>query len=418
MKLGIVKGILLFFIGLAIPVGIVRFMKGLGATTNLTDVTPWGFWIGFDVVGGVALAAGGFVIAATVYIFHLDLYRPILRPAILTAFLGYVAVAVGLLFDLGLPLHIWHPLIHWQPHSALFEVAWCVMLYLTVLALEFSPVVLEKSPFEKLHKLVKKITLLLVILGIMLSTLHQSSLGTLFTIMPFRLHPLWYTAILPYLFLVSAVGLGLSMVIVESVTAGWLYDHTPDRKLLAGLGKAASYVIGLYLIIRFADLLISGRIKSLFEGSWESFLFIFEILVSAFIPIILFSIKSIRERISGVATAASFVVFGFVLNRINVSGLSTITVTGTNYVPSWMELAISAGVVASACYAFLFFVEHFSVYEKSLAKKRDAYEIPREERLSQVRLDAPWSGSARRFSLVFVVGIALGFAMLPKETGN
>ncbi|MBU1626513.1 polysulfide reductase NrfD, partial [bacterium] len=355
------------------------------------------------------------VIAATVYIFHLEHYRPIVRPAILTAFLGYVAVAVGLMFDLGLPWHIWHPLIHWQHHSALFEVAWCVMLYLTVLALEFSPVVLERSPFKKIHKFLKKITLLLVIIGIGLSTLHQSSLGTLFTIMPFRLHPLWYSTLLPYLFLISAIGLGLCMVIAESVTAGWLYDHKPDKKLLAGLGKAASYVLCLYFIVRFADLTITGRIKSLFEGTWESLLFIVEILIGVLIPIVLFSLKNVREKLSGVSTAAFMVVFGFVFNRMNVSGISTITLTGSNYVPSWMEIVISIGVVSAACLAFMFFIENFSVYENDLKKKRDRYELPKPDPISGVMLDFRWVGSIRRLSLVFIFAIALGFSLLPED---
>jgi Ni/Fe-hydrogenase subunit HybB-like protein len=413
MRIGIVKGFLLFLMGLSLPVVIIRFIKGLGATTNLTDITPWGFWIGFDVVGGVALAAGGFVIAATVYIFHLEKYRPVVRPAILTAFLGYVAVAVGLIFDLGLPWNIWHPMIHWQDRSALFEVAWCVMLYLTVLALEFSPVVLEKTPFHGIYKFMKKITLPLVILGICLSTLHQSSLGTLFTIMPFRLHPLWYSSIQPYLFLISAVGLGLCMVIAESVIAGWIYDHKPDSKLLSGLGKAASYVLGLYLIVRFTDLIISGRIKSLFEWNWESLLFIFEILLGSVVPILVFSNKALRDKLSRAAIGAIMVVLGFVLNRINVSGVSTITLTGSNYVPSWMEISISLGVVAAACFAFMFFVENFSVYESNMSRAKKQFAPPSHDLISDVRLDLPWAGSLRRQSLVFILAIALGFALIP-----
>jgi Ni/Fe-hydrogenase subunit HybB-like protein len=171
MRVKLIKGILWFFVGLAATVAVFRFLKGLGTVTALTDTTPWGLWIGFDVLGGVALAAGGFVIAACVYIFHMEKYRPILRPAVLTAFLGYVAVAVGLLFDIGIPWNIWRPMLFWQHHSALFEVAWCVMLYLTVLALEFTPVVLERLPFKMLYKILKAVTLPLVILGIVLSTL-------------------------------------------------------------------------------------------------------------------------------------------------------------------------------------------------------------------------------------------------------
>ncbi|MFH1999267.1 MAG: NrfD/PsrC family molybdoenzyme membrane anchor subunit, partial [Planctomycetota bacterium] len=249
MKVRIVKSMLWFIIGAAAVVGVARFWRGLGATSALSDTTPWGFWIGFDVVCGVALAAGGFVIAATVYIFKKEDYHAIARPAVLTAFLGYIAVVGGLLFDLGLPWNIWRPVFHWQHHSALFEVAWCVMLYLTVLALEFSPVVLEKSPFHRLYKIAKALTLPLVIVGIMLSTLHQSSLGTLFMIMPFRMHPLWYSSIQPLLFLVSAVALGLGMVCLEALLSSWLYDRKPELPILRGLAKAAVWVLGLYFVI-------------------------------------------------------------------------------------------------------------------------------------------------------------------------
>jgi Ni/Fe-hydrogenase subunit HybB-like protein len=180
-----VKTILWAFVGMLAVVSIARFGNGLGATTGLSDVTPWGFWIAFDVMAGVALAAGGFTLAATVYIFRIERYRSFARPAILTALLGYAAVTIGLMYDIGLPWRIWHPIIYPQLHSVLFEVAMCVMLYLTVLTLEFAPVVLEHRAFDKpifraILRFLKQISIVLVILGIVLSTLHQSSLGSLF----------------------------------------------------------------------------------------------------------------------------------------------------------------------------------------------------------------------------------------------
>ena len=190
-RLTIVKTALWGLMGASGVVTVARFWCGLGAVTALSDATPWGFWIAFDVMSGVALAAGGFVVAATVYVFGMEKYRPFVRPAILTALLGYIAVAVGLLYDLGLPWHIWHPIIYPQYHSVLFEVAMCVILYLTVLSLEFLPVVLEHSWFDHpllrgIHRLLKNAVIPLVIAGIVLSTLHQSSLGSLFLITPYR----------------------------------------------------------------------------------------------------------------------------------------------------------------------------------------------------------------------------------------
>ncbi|MEJ2369159.1 MAG: polysulfide reductase NrfD, partial [Acidobacteriota bacterium] len=198
-RIVVFKGILWLLTGLAAAVAVIRFVFGLGVSTALTDTTPWGLWIGFDVMGGVALAAGGFVLAALVHIFHRDRYHAAARPAILTAFLGYGAVVVGLLFDLGLPWHIWHPVVFWNIHSPLFEVAWCVMLYLTVLALEVAPVILVKTHFQRLYRFLTRLALPIMILGIMLSTLHQSSLGSMLLIMPFRVHPLWYSKLLPEL---------------------------------------------------------------------------------------------------------------------------------------------------------------------------------------------------------------------------
>ncbi|MDQ7086999.1 MAG: NrfD/PsrC family molybdoenzyme membrane anchor subunit, partial [Acidobacteriota bacterium] len=209
-----------FFILLMILFSVVlvrRFTGGLGAVSNLSDEMPWGLWIGFDLLSGVALAAGGFTITAIVYLLHLDRYRPIVRPALLTAFLGYLMVIAALLVDLGRPWNIWHPLIFWNPHSVMFEVGWCVMLYTTVLFLEFLPLVFERFRIQRALTLWSRyLTPPLVIAGVLLSTLHQSSLGTLYVIVPGKLHPLWYSPILPLLFFVSAISLGLAMTSVES----------------------------------------------------------------------------------------------------------------------------------------------------------------------------------------------------------
>jgi Ni/Fe-hydrogenase subunit HybB-like protein len=416
IRVRFVKSILWFLVGLAATVTIFRFFKGLGTVTALTDTTPWGLWIGFDVMGGVALAAGGFVIAATVYIFHLKKYEPILRPAVLTAFLGYAAVVGGLMFDIGIPWNIWRPMFFWQHHSALFEVAWCVMLYFTVLQLEFAPVVLEKfkHPLPQMaYKILKFFTLPLVIFGIMLSTLHQSSLGTLFLIMPHRLHPLWYSGLLPVYFFISAIGLGLAMVITESVVSSWLFKKHLEKDLLAGLARAASIVLWAYAAVKVADLAFTGKFGMLFNGSWESNVFLFELLVSAVLPAALFSSDKVRESSGGLATGAGLTVFGFVFNRIAVSGLATISATQSNYFPSWGEFSVSLGVVSAAGLAFFFLVENFHVYEEPRAEKRDKYAIVPPEPVGLVRLQWSSLANARLYSMMFIIAAALGFALLP-----
>ncbi|MDR3674714.1 MAG: polysulfide reductase NrfD, partial [Acidobacteriota bacterium] len=174
-----------------------RFFHGLGGSTNLSNRFPWGLWIGFDVLCGVGTAAGGFTLAAVVYVFHLERFRPIIRPAILIAFLGYARVGSTMLFEVGRPIRIWYTLIFWNIHSVLFEVSWCVMLYVTVAALEFAPVILERLGWETPKKALKTVMLPLVFFGILLSTMHQSSLGSLFLIVPTKLHPYWYSPLLP-----------------------------------------------------------------------------------------------------------------------------------------------------------------------------------------------------------------------------
>ena len=231
----------------------LRFFHGLGASTNLTDQFPWGIWIGFDVLCGVGLAAGGFTLAATVHLFNVKRFEAVVRPAILTAFLGYLLVVFALMFDLGKPWNIWHPLIMRNPRSVMFEVGWCVMLYTTVLALEFAPVVLERFGLHKALKALKVVMIPLVIAGVILSTLHQSSLGSLYLIMLNKLHPLWYSPLLPVLFYVSAIAVGLAMTIFESWHSAKAFGKQLEWPLVQRLSQVLAVVISVYLVIRFLD---------------------------------------------------------------------------------------------------------------------------------------------------------------------
>lgn len=349
-----VKTLLWGVMGVWSVVTVARFANGLGATSGLTDVAPWGFWIAFDVMAGVALAAGGFVIAAAVYIFGLKQYHRFARPAILTALLGYIAVAVGLLYDLGLPWHIWHPMIMPQHHSVLFEVAMCVMLYLTVLTLEFSPAVLEHPLFHrplflKLLAVIKKLTVPLVIAGIVLSTLHQSSLGSLFLIQPFRLHPLWYSPIMHLLFLISAVGLGLMMVTLESLVSAWLFGHEVRNDLLAGLARVASAVLSVYVVLRLGDLFYRGVLPGAIDGSFLAGWFVFELAISAIIPATLLAFRRVRTSVAGLWTCSIMTVTGTVLYRFDTCIVAFARPEGMPYLPTWIELAVSIGIVSGAC---------------------------------------------------------------------
>ena len=245
-------GIILLVSGAAST--ILRFSQGLGASTNLSDEFPWGIWIGFDVLCGVGLAAGGFTLAALVYVFNLKRFEPIVRPTILTAFLGYILVTVGLMFDLGRPWAIWHAIMMWNPHSVMFEVAWCVMLYSTVLGLEFAPVVLEKFQMHKTIRILHSISIPIIIIGVLLSTLHQSSLGTMYLIMPEKLYPLWYTPYLPVFFYVSAISVGCAMVIFESFLSSRAFKRGIEMPLLMDVARLCVLMLLVLGMMRTLDL--------------------------------------------------------------------------------------------------------------------------------------------------------------------
>jgi len=413
-RINIVKTILWMIVGLASAVGITRFVFGLGATTNLNDTTPWGLWIGFDVMGGVALAAGGFVITAIFYIMRREEFKPMVKPAVLTAFLGYIAVIVSLLFDLGLPWNIWHMMFYWNPHSPLFEVGWCVMLYTTVLLLEFSPVPLEKaSRYARVREFLMKFRFPLVLLGIMLSTLHQSSLGSLILIMPFKLPDLWYTSILPIQFFISAVALGLMMVSFESLVSTWLYRRKPETHLIAKLGKAAAWVLGIYLAVKLGALIAGGRFGLIFSGSWESFVYISELMIGVIVPIIIFAIPRFKNSVGGQWLGAFMVVFGIAFNRINVGGLTMVGTTGDFYVPSWMEISLTLGVISSAILVFLFMIEKFHIWERPPANpEADPLKLPDFDRSSEAWLGTPEISGRIKYSLAYVICFALGLGLI------
>jgi Ni/Fe-hydrogenase subunit HybB-like protein len=407
------KLVLWMAMGLAAAVGAARFVYGLGVTTNLSDATPWGLWIGFDVMGGVALAAGGFIMTAAVYVFRLERLHAVVRPAVLTAFLGYVAVAVGLLFDLGLPWNIWHMIAFWNPRSPLFEVGWCVMLYLSVLALEFFPVPAEEfGALVSVRRLLVRMRLPLVVAGIGLSTLHQSSLGSLFLIMPDRLAPLWYSPLLPVLFLVSAIALGLMVVIFESHTTAYLYRRKPETEALASLAGAARWVLLLYVVLRFGDLAARGQLGHAVAVSWRGALFWVEVTAMAIAPMMLFALPRVRKTKQGQWAVATLGAAGVVLNRIDVGGLAHFGPGGAFYVPAWTEIAISAGVLAGAALAFLFFVERFRVWEERPADPAaDPLRLPEFDRIGATWLGSPAVASRTVYSLAFVLAASLGFAL-------
>jgi len=363
---GIAKVILWILAALAVCLTFYRWAKGLGSITHLSDTWPWGLWIGFDLLCGVALAAGGFTTAAVVYIFHREKYHAIARPAILTAFLGYVMVVLALLVDLGRPWAIIHMIWMWNPHSVLFEVGWCVLLYTTVLALEFAPVVLEKwkDKFSKILQILEKVKIGLVITGIGLSTLHQSSLGSLFLAAEHRQNPLWFSPMLPVLFFLSAVMVGPAMVIFESNVSARTMGRELEKDAITGLGKALPVLAGIYLGVKFLELIVSGDIGLLFESTKYSMMFWIEILLPILAIVILLS-KSLRENPNAVWGAASLIVLGVIVNRLNVCLVAMPDIFhGRTYFPAVGEFIITLGIVSGGVIAYGLIAKYFRVFEE------------------------------------------------------
>ena len=391
----------------------VRFSQGLGASTHLSDQFPWGLWIGFDLLVGVALASGGFTIAATVYIFNLERFRPITRPTVLTAFLGYALVILALLFDLGRPYRIWHPLIMWNTHSAMFAVAWCVMLYIMVLAFEFSPMLLERLKLVKLAQTIRGITVPLVILGVLLSTVHQSLLGTLFVIVPEKLHGLWYTPILPIAFFLSAVAAGLAMVIIESYLSARAFGRRLELDLLEDLARGIVAVLGLYLVVLLQDLGGRGAFHLLSTRSPEAFLYLVELSFGVVAPMVLLSVRTIRRDRAGLFCGALLTTLGLVLNRLNVCITGMQGAMGQEYFlepgmemayfPSLMELSVTASLVLLGCVGFALAAKYLEVFPKTPAGAEEADDVAAQEH--------PWVGYVSKGVLVALAVVLLEGAL-------
>lgn len=338
-----------------------RLIFGLGAATNLNDAWPFGLWVAVDVMLGVALAAGGFTLCAVVYVFNKKEYKPLARPAVLTAWLGYILVLIALAMDVGLWYNWWRPLIHWGYTSVLFEVFICVVAYNLVLLVEFLPVISERFNWKKIYRVTTLVALPAVLAGIVLSTLHQSSLGALFLIVPHKLHPLWYTEMLPWLFLISAVAVGPAMVTLESYLAFRSYGTRLETNLFSKLTKIIAAIALFYVVFRVWDLASLGQLGAIFEGTIYSNLFIFEMILFI-IPVLLVLLGPGRNSKKGIAAVSSFVVAGVAANRINIVFAGLWQSAPLPYIPSILEFFVTLGLISMLCLVYLFVVENFKVF--------------------------------------------------------
>jgi Ni/Fe-hydrogenase subunit HybB-like protein len=372
--------LLVFMIAGAVSI-IARFTSGIGYVTNLTNARPWGLWVGVDVATGVALAAGGFTTAALAHISGRHFYEPITRPALLTAMLGYTFVVLGLLVDIGRSWAIWKPIFNWNTNSVLFEVAMCVMVYLHVLYFEFFPIVAEQfkgrvnlpgilSMFNGLidkiltigDAIIGKIMWVFIILGVVLSCMHQSSLGSLMLVAPTKLHPLWYTPILPLLFLTSAICVGYPMVVFETTIASSSFKLDSEMSILAPLTRITIFLLGIYMFLKLGDMFIRGTYVYLLDGTYQTNSFIVEMLLGVMVPWVMLLFTKIRNSRQGVFIAATMIVFGVVLNRINVFIVGYRPPLSENgYFPAPGEIFVTLGLIATLMFIYRFIVTYLPV---------------------------------------------------------
>ena len=353
---------------------VIRFWKGIGAVTNLTQEVPWGLWIGFDVVTGVAFAGGAYVLTFMVYILKMNKYHSIVRVTILNGFLAYVFYAGALLLDLGRPWNVINPIIgnSFGVNSVLFLVAWHFLLYMIAQLIEFSPAIAEWLGTRRIHKILSGMTVGAVIFGITLSTLHQSGLGALYLMAKEKIHPLWYSEFIPIMFFVSSVFAGLSMVIFEGSISDKVFsgqisekNHLAQRGIISGLAKICAGTMFAYFFLQLLVFIHDQHWNLLNTpmGYW----YLLEMLGFVLFPMVLFIYSFRNHNITLIRVAAILTMLGIILNRLNVTVIGFKWDAPVRYVPTWMELVVTLTVIFTEIWIFRWVINRMPVLRDSPA---------------------------------------------------
>jgi Ni/Fe-hydrogenase subunit HybB-like protein len=376
LALTIVAGILLIW----------RFVAGLGATTSLNSGFPWGLWIAFDVVTGTALACGGYAMALLVYVFNNGKYHPLVRPAILTSALGYSLAAFAVAVDVGRPWALWKVpamIWRWNVNSVLLEVAVCISAYVLVLWIEVAPAFLERwrtSGREGLRRfaewslpILNRALFTIVALGVILPTLHQSSLGSLMLLAGPKLHPAWNTPLLPMFFLLTSIAMGFAMVVFETVFSSFVLGRKSDRALLPDLQRIAAYLALIFVVARLVDLIARGRFDQLVQLDGYTLLFWAEMGLFL-VPMAYLVLRSGRPRLSSLFREAVIMVIAGALYRFDTFILAFRPSPGWRYFPSVTEIAITVGMLTLQVAAYVILVKRFPILGGSATGERWAEE--------------------------------------------
>ncbi|MEZ5588375.1 MAG: Ni/Fe-hydrogenase cytochrome b subunit [Sedimenticolaceae bacterium] len=355
------------FLGVIALIGLYflaeRFINGMGAVTNLNGGFPWGIWVVYDIVVGTALACGGYALAVTVYVFNKGKYHPLIRPALLASLLGYGLGGLGAIIDMGRWWQFYNLFLPWQMNfnSVMLEVGLCVSAYIVVLMIEFLPTVLEKFKAEALLKKLNKVLFVMIALGVLLPTMHQSSLGTMLIAMGWKVHPLWQTLHLqPLLAVLTAFTMGFSIVVFEGSLSSVGFRRKPETHLLSGLGRIIVGLIAVYLAIRFGEIMVRGKSGLIFAGDLASLMFLIETALFVYPLVILVSPRG-RENPRSLLFAAVSMLLAGTLYRFNAFLITYDPGPGYSYFPALPEIMVTVGLVAIEIMVFLFVVKTFPV---------------------------------------------------------
>jgi len=343
---------------------VVRFAGGIGSIANINNAYPWGWWVGYGIMTMIAMGGVGFTITGLVEILGVHRYHSFLRPAVLMGLLCYTSAITMLMVELGRPWKVWMVLVSWAPTSALYEVGWCAFLYLNVLVLEFIQVPVEQLGWGRVLRILRVMYIPIMLLGVTLSHLHQSSLGTLMTLIPHKINILWWSDLLPLLFLFSAMMAGPAMAILEHLAAARWLGFAPRLDLLAGLARIEAWLVGLFLTFQMGDLVYRGAVGAMLSGTWFALSFWVEIGFGLLLPLVLLLLPEVRESQRGLATACGLVVVGVLLHRLNVAVIGLRVRHWESYIPSVGEIAITLGITAAALFAFGWLARILPIHEE------------------------------------------------------
>ena len=355
---------LLTIMAIGVVLAVVRYAGGIATVANINNAYPWGWWVGYGIMTTIALGGVGFTITLLVEILGVHRFHPLLRPAVLMALLFYSGAIIMLMVELGRPWMVWMILVSWAPTAALYEVGWCAFLYLSVLAFEFAQVPLEELGWGRVLSITRVIYMPLMLLGVTLSHLHQSSLGTLMTLIPHKINVLWWSENLPLLYLFSAMMAGPAMAILEYLAAARWLGFEPRMDMVASLAKIEAWLVGLFLAFQIGDLVSRGAVDAMLSGTWFALSFWVEIGLGLLVPLVLLMMPEVRQSRGWLTTACALIVAGVLLHRLNVAVIGLRVRHWETYVPALAEVGITLAITAGVMFVFGALVRILPIHEE------------------------------------------------------